>query len=466
VASLITDADHGALLSFSVSNVGYSYSSSGPVRPCAPNCTAATSTTQGTTVYSLATLTSDGGSQLTPVTIPSQSYPVQPTLQAEDGSYFGVMQVDYVTWLSAFDKDGDVRWRQQGDYQPLIATADGGVIARLAASNGVFRVTLDASGNVVSQVADTGTIYSWKGAYQYGSVHFIVDEIPLLAQSFAQVPGGNLTGNGFALNHHTLGLVFCNTGVGGDGSCPSQNNITNMSFSYLPAVNNGNYNTACDFSQSLPCDSNVAHPEWVDTVKIEALNTYAAAFASIPVIVRKGYTPVMEYGGSPNPPFAHTVYVDGSWQGAPSGAGCPNAGQTFTNTWSKVYFLTLMCGAQISLGAYGSNPRFQPPMSDAVAFKKLVAAIGRGIGNIAAHETGHQLSFQGNFYKYPLTNMDCDRPEHFAPACENNVDSVYEYFEPADWDFVSWNPPIHWQSFNACNLVRYFLNSDTCKETQ
>jgi hypothetical protein len=91
-------------------------------------------------------------------------------------------------------------------------------------------------------------------------------------------------------------------------------------------------------------------------------------------------------------------------------------------------------------------------------FQKLVIGIGKGIGNTAAHETGHQLSFQ--VYKFPLTNIDCGTD---TQPCEGNIDSVYEFYKSDDWDYVGWQPPIHWQSSNQCNLVKYLLNSNSCQ---
>ena len=55
-------------------------------------------------------------------------------------------------------------------------------------------------------------------------------------------------------------------------------------FSYLANIDNSNYKGACDFSKGSQCDSNTAHPEWVDAIKLQALKTCASAFASLPAI--------------------------------------------------------------------------------------------------------------------------------------------------------------------------------------
>ncbi len=378
------------------------------------------------------------------------SSPVFPVLQAQDGTYYGY---DDNNDMIHFDQLGNTLWAVPND-SPQIATADGGVI-------GSSGITYDSNGNATGQIANLPT-YSWKGAYQLGSIDAIVPTFDLayMATTYAAVPEGNLTGNGFSLVHHTFGLVFCNTGTGGDGSCPSNLGITNMAFSYLPNINNSNYATACDFSKNSPCDSNAARPGYVSTIKIQALNAYKAAFANLPAIVRQNYTPTMQYGGSSKPPFDHTVYIDGTWiPTTEPGQDCPIAGQTTSNKWSVSYYLPAMCGAQVVLGPYKNSLTFTPPFSDTANFQKLATAIGTGIGTNAAHETGHQLAFP-DFYKYPVTNMDCGTD---AQPCENDVDSVYEFNHASDWNFVNWNPPIHWQPTNQCNLEKYLLNSNSCQ---
>ena len=56
----------------------------------------------------------------------------QAVVQQQDGTFVGTL---YNTQLNAsqmirFDQSGSLKWSVTGDYQPQIATADGGVIAQ------------------------------------------------------------------------------------------------------------------------------------------------------------------------------------------------------------------------------------------------------------------------------------------------------------------------------------------------
>ena len=458
---MITNADTGTLLSWRVYQQPYCavLTPSGNSSFCTANVGAMgefhLTTTTGSSVASDAVWSVPGTD---PITTP---FPVFPVLQLQDGSFVGST---YNATMLNFGPSGNIKWMVP-NYGSQIATADGGVIAttpQVCGSNGCtpgIPYTFDGNGNVTGQIGPFPT-YSWKGAYQVGSVVSIIPPFDLagIATTFAAVNGGNLTGNGFYLANHTFGLIFCNSGLGGDGVCP--NYITNMAFTYQPGVNNDTYSSACDFSQRLLCDSNSAHPDWVNTIKIQAINAYKKAFANLPAIISKGYSPINQNGNSNNPPFQHAIYIDGSWAG---GAPCPNGGLTTTPQWSRVYYLSEMCGAQFAsaMGSYGNSPIFDPPFSDPTNFLKLVVAFGKGIGTTAAHETGWELTFAGSFTNgdqnhYPLTEMKCGE----AFSCENGVNSVYEYYEQANWNFVDWTPPITWEPTDRCNIERYLLNTN------
>jgi hypothetical protein len=61
---------------------------------------------------------------------PGQTGNVNPILQAQDGSYIGMVYTGpNALNMIAFDASGGVRWMVPGNYQPQIATADGGLIA-------------------------------------------------------------------------------------------------------------------------------------------------------------------------------------------------------------------------------------------------------------------------------------------------------------------------------------------------
>ena len=102
----------------------------------------------------------------------------QPVLQAQDGSFVGTVSGTYSSspaYMVAVDQSGNVRWSLAG-YQPQIATADGGVIAQPVDSNGNVgqsATIFDQNGNATGQIASL-PIYSWKGAYEIGSVRSLV----------------------------------------------------------------------------------------------------------------------------------------------------------------------------------------------------------------------------------------------------------------------------------------------------
>jgi hypothetical protein len=141
---------------------------------------------------------------------------VTPWLQAQDGSYVG----EYYTYpggasdqanMVSFDTSGNVRWVVPNVY-PQIATADGGVIAQAWDENTQNwtgpGLTYDANGNATGQVGALPT-YSWKGAYQVGSIDSIVSNWWHSTTSFWATVGGNLTGNGTALLHSVFTLNWC-----------------------------------------------------------------------------------------------------------------------------------------------------------------------------------------------------------------------------------------------------------------
>jgi hypothetical protein len=153
-----------------------------------------------------------------------------PALQREDGSYIGA---DGDGNLFAIGLDGSVVWQQQigtappGNNNPpavtpLYATADGGAIVTSTSSSCSGLVvtswpnynapqcnttlgtlyTVDQNGNVTSQAADTGAVYSWAdqsyadsdtGLSQTPSLGFALDQGTLMAEF-----GGNPSQNGAA----------------------------------------------------------------------------------------------------------------------------------------------------------------------------------------------------------------------------------------------------------------------------
>ncbi len=102
-----------------------------------------------------------------------------------------------------FDASGHVKWGVAGSYQPMIATADGGVIATSGAAGGPA-TTFDASGKATGQMASLPT-QSWTGkTYQVGSIELAVLNPINFADTFWPSVAANLSANSTAVIEHTL----------------------------------------------------------------------------------------------------------------------------------------------------------------------------------------------------------------------------------------------------------------------
>jgi hypothetical protein len=267
LGTLITNADKGVLYSWAI---------------CPMPCTYAQ--------FQLTTVSTDGGVSTTPNTIGAGSggtSPVQPVLQGQDGTFVGTAADGSMV---VFDSFGNQKWSVP-NYVPRIATADGGVIAQ---SWDGTTALFDQNGGSIAKVGSLPT-YSWKGAYQIASIDSVIPEFDLagIATTFAAVPAGNLTGNGFSLSHHTFGLVFCgpqrlvnDRKVGGDGACTfpehPERNSSDVKFAYTPDLGGRNDTTFPQATDFLP-----DHPEWVDTVKIQAPKGLDTPISPIPCFLHE-----------------------------------------------------------------------------------------------------------------------------------------------------------------------------------
>lgn len=316
-------------------------------------------------------------------------------LQREDGSFVGVDAPP--GWgprhLAAIGTSG-LLWKTQvspslTELAPLFAISDGGIVVVSAPFDSPQQrtiYTVDQGGGVVSQAPDVGEAHSWKASYRVGqgpSIQAMEFSLPDLAPTYAAVRGGNLTGNGVAVAHRSIGLFWCRSTL--NGSCVSSGNL-DLGFTYAKGTN------SWDFSD--------ARPDWVGIVVAQGIGALKQAFAKYPVSVILG-----DQGSS-----GHTVLVT-----ADQNINCGET-QPFNDTYSRVYYPTLMKEAKFALSL---DPDYPPPNQQANQdFQTLMHGIGRGIGRMAAHELGHQLS---------LPNMDCYVGVEGHPECEGGNQRVLEY---------------------------------------
>lgn len=195
------------------------------------------------------------------------------------------------------------------------------------------------------------------------------------------------------------------------------------------------------------------------------------AFDHLPAIVNEKKQITTLSGGSSSPTsFEHTLYVDGYWQ-TRADRGCPPfpalcdpppPGYTpgLGNTsWSHVYYLPLMRRAQIELGSSGGTLTynyFSPPYPPTTGqnksdFQTLVTAIGRAIGNVGAHGTGHQLQ---------LPNMECDGSGPYSQPCMDGDIYVYERYATETWFFKDLpGIELHWSTAARCAIEKYLVGT-------
>jgi hypothetical protein len=310
-----------------------------------------------------------------------------PALQREDGSYIGS---DYSGNLFAIGLDGSVAWQQQiatpplgwgaaPFVNPLYATADGGAIVTTTTqcpTNIVSNYqctpqlgtlyTVDQNGNVTSQTADTGAVYSWSGQWYDppaagGSLNLLNLAAVNLAGTFwafAFASGGSPSGTGAAVRHVDIELFWCTAGL-----CKS-NGAGDVNYIYYQ-----------DNPSYLPSSTINLTPGQILTVKTEAFKALNAAFNGYNYPVQIG---IMGTG-------TNQVQVTGDQP--PMGENGVSCGETKYAGFSVVswdYYLASMEQAQ-----YALNLELKVPTDG------LLAAIGRGIGNTAAHELGHQFNLEG-----------------------------------------------------------------------
>jgi hypothetical protein len=142
--------------------------------------------------FGMAITTGTSASVIGGPVIPNQASSIDPILQAQDGSFVGTVDVGpsypLQNYMIAFDASGGLRWSVAGDYQPQIATADGGIIA--TDDNG-SPFTFGGDGNATGQMAVLLT-QSWtRHLYQYGSVDQVTGTLIDEAASFEPLANGD-----------------------------------------------------------------------------------------------------------------------------------------------------------------------------------------------------------------------------------------------------------------------------------
>jgi hypothetical protein len=479
---IITNADQGILLA--LFDPKFPYCASTYNEPDYPFGTITSGCVPG--VFNYEMITTSGSSVTSRVTLPSTIDYINPILQAQDGAFYGVVEYTGSEFgnLAKFDTSGNVLWSKP-NYYALMATSDGGVIAQTEypyTSSGVPfysgpAITFDANGNQTGQISNLPE-FSWKGAYQLGSVGAVSSPLTNLASSFAGVPNGNLAGvSPTYVVHTTVGLFWCGTF---SGSCAGQqdeknNRLTDLGFYYGKG---GLVPCNQEYINAPPCsgiiDFTASRQDWDGVIIKKAQDAVRAAFAHFPAIVVELATTTYTapswvssvFGGQSKKTIEqnHVAYIHGGLV-ASGTAGLTNDG--VSPSW--IYYGTILNGAEITLNLNSQLPAAPPAgmtlqqwmqgwtPQQAAAFQQLLVAAGTDIGNTIAHEVGHQFSL-------PL--MDCDLPADYnggqnaaGPPCPGPVphNTFYEYYGQQGPSFLDIGPPLQWTPDDITNLSQQFL---------
>jgi hypothetical protein len=394
---------------------------------------------------------------------------------------FGSNAPPLLTTVSYDVNSGQVAWTNQS-YQSssqftlnfLGVTPGNGVVVKTTDSNGADTLTgLDPSGNSTSSATTgTGTSYSWKGqwnAIANGALSGLaLPSIPLTWASAWAEPGGNSSGTGQAVIRHSIGLFWCGTGYGQQGSCtqdPFNVGGDDIAFGYATDLTANNPNEL----QTPQNNFANSHHDWVDLIEAEAMKALQTAFAKFP-----GISVQVASQGDKSCYWLftchherlqeHTAFVVGDWgdQG--------QTGVLIDLASSRVYFPPILDSAETAVSQLGQlgRPNYPPSAQDLPAFLNVLKAAGRGVGNTAAHEIGHQLQAD-----VPLPDMNCgnDTSNPDKHPCEGNYNFVYNFFNGSGYSQDPSNPdgigaqfkyvdvpgisPIHWGSKICKSLADY-----------
>lgn len=306
-------------------------------------------------------------------------------------------------------------------------------------------VSFDQNGNQTGQIANMLTI-SWKGSYQLGSTESFFASVPTAAPIYAAFAGGSPAGNGTAVAVHSIGVFWCGSTLSGSCQTPqlfdgNDQAEADLGFTYSPAALLPNANWQ-DFTADRTSSGVVLN---------QSMSALRAAFSKFPVMLSPQSSPVgIFFGGTPDHAInivGNQILLDPNKQQesglTAASSACVNFG-LLCNWNSVVYYSVNMFGAQYaSTNLY--SPVYPPTTSSQqVALQQLLTAIGRGVGNTAAHEMGHQ---------FRLPDIDCDRLGR--PSCPGPGDStlLYEYYAAEAPSFLDVGSPLKWDNndTNALN---------------
>jgi hypothetical protein len=379
--SLITNGDAGVLLAWGASNV---HSWEPPEVPPPDTSTYGMVLTTGAGATSLG---SPGGMGFVPV------------LQAQDGSFIGQAGDDSGNeYMIGFDQGGNLRWSVP-NYYPLMATADGGVIAT---ADYVSATTFDQNGNATGQMANMPT-QSWRGnVYQLGSVDRMSAPPIATALSLWANVGGSPSENGTAARPWHFALSFENA------------------FTFTPDYPNVLSNLTTDISSKASLIKQVAVREFQDA--------YSGGGNNHPVMVLEG---------ARGDVLVEVVNHQTLLNDAPD---CGASNQNMANgNWShQVDWALNILGAQYAYKVVINNAQDEGTVL--AQRLDLIQAIGRGIGVSAAHETAHQFLMKCCAMDAdPQTDLNA-RGTFNATGCDGSVD-------PSPWTGYWPAPviPLHWE---------------------
>jgi hypothetical protein len=197
-------------------------------------------------------------------------------------------------------------------------------------------------------------------------------------------------------------------------------------------------------------DFTARYPNWADSVQTNALGALKAAFSKLPVLVQLGSLRPLP-GGKQLLEQTHRVWVTGyldlGGQGREPQSGYTQEGASD----SYLNYGNILLQALTALGI-DKPPAVlpYPPQTQAQIgqFLALMAALGKGIGNVGGHELGHQWS---------VPQMDCDDPARTPCPGSGDHTIFYEYFDTPSSDFFYIGTPKQWTPSDAQCLEKRLL---------